>query len=223
MAFTIDTRDTRCPERSEGKTPRALAPSPQCWRWQERWGAYGLRAGQDGRMQRPARVGGQARGHVHRQLGKAAMATGAGGRRSINRASRARVWSGRLGSTGLGKERTKSDPGFLPQTRASTGLTRRGTMRRCRGARPPCRGQGGGRQRGRSLRTPSKFNPRWGHMFSHGCDQSGRSTSGRGVPGETGRRGELEANCWGRQATCWVWMLSMCCVSHAWCENVCLG
>lgn len=133
-----------------------------------------------------------------RQLGKAAMATGAGGRRSINRASRARVWSGRLGSTGLGKERTKSDPGFLPQTRASTGLTRRGTMRRCRGARPPCRGQGGGWQRGRSLRTPSKFNPRWGHMFSHGCDQSGRSTSGRGVPGETGRRGELEANCWGQ-------------------------
>ena len=70
MAFTIDTRDTRCPERSEGKTPWALAPSPQCWRRQERWGAYGLRAGQDGRMQRPARVGGQARGHVHKAVGE---------------------------------------------------------------------------------------------------------------------------------------------------------
>lgn len=145
-----------------------------------------MRAGQDGRRQCPACVGGLAWGHVHRQLGKAAMATGAGGRQSINRASRAGVWSGRLGSTGLGKERTGSDPGFLLQTRAGTGLTCRGIVRWSRGARPPCRGQGCGLQRGRSLRTPSKLNTRRGQMFSHGCDRSGRSTSGRRCPRRDG-------------------------------------
>lgn len=30
MVFTTDAQDTRCPETSEGKTPRALEPSPQC-------------------------------------------------------------------------------------------------------------------------------------------------------------------------------------------------
>lgn len=127
-------------------------------------------------MQRPACVGGQAWGHGH-------TATGAGGRRSINRASRTRVWSGHRGSTGPGNERTGSDPGSLPQTSAGMRLT-------CRGARPPCRGQGGGLQRGRSLRTPSKLNTRWGHTFSHGCDRSGWSKSGRRCPrGDGAQRG----------------------------------
>lgn len=90
---------------------------------------------------------------------EAAMATGAGRAAEHKPCQQGRgvVWApGQHPS--LGKERTGSDPGFLLQTRAGTGLACRGIVEWSRGARPPCRGQGCGLQRGRSLRTPSKLN-----------------------------------------------------------------
>lgn len=86
-------------------------------------------------------------------------------------------------------------------------------------------GRGAGCRGAGSLRTPSKLNTRQGQMFSHGCDRSGRSTSGRRCPRETERRGGTGAKQLGTMTghlpgtdVEYVFL-----GKYVWCENVCLG